>query len=147
MQPAFWDMAQPADTAWTAGAARALFIRRDTLDALLPRPLDLHGVLPRGAAAASLFEPLGGVARYIRGRRLARCHATLSRPGPRQYIERVAYDHGFGSASQFSRAFFEQFGYSPREARMHPAPQREQSSGREMVNENFRIVLEEIGRA
>lgn len=93
-----------------------------------------------------LFEPLGGVARYIRERRLAHCHAILSRPGPRQYIERVAHDHGFGTASQFSRAFHEQFGYAPRDAVHRPTPQRQHRSMHETGAINFRASLEALGR-
>lgn len=62
-----------------------------------------------------LFESEGGVAAYVRGRRLARIHALLAQPARRQYIGRIAEDFGFGSAAAFSRAFVAQFGYRPRE--------------------------------
>ncbi len=204
MQPVLVDMTRPNTLDIAAGEGLALAVPRDAVDALLPRPLDLHGAIPRGIASnllaehlilldqhlsdislesapgvlsatlhllmASLapsidslglarpvidmnltrlarkyieehlldaglsadvlcrefrvsrsalyrlFEPLGGVSNYIRERRLARAHAALSKPGERRYIERIASDHGFNSASQFSRAFREQFGYAPREA-------------------------------
>ena len=63
-----------------------------------------------------LFEPHGGVASYLRERRLLRIHATLCAPGPRRSLAAIAEDHGFQSAAQFSRAFRAQFGYSPSEA-------------------------------
>jgi len=63
-----------------------------------------------------LFEPLGGVAQYIKERRLARVHQILSQADGRQPIARLAEDHGFRSPAHFSKAFRLQFGYSPREA-------------------------------
>jgi len=62
-----------------------------------------------------LFEPLGGVAQYIKERRLARVHQILSQSAERQSLARLAEDHGFKSAAHFSKAFRAQFGYSPRE--------------------------------
>jgi AraC-like DNA-binding protein len=62
------------------------------------------------------FEPLSGVAAYIKECRLNRIHALLVAPRPRRYVARVAEDHGFKSATHFSRAFRAQFGYSPSEA-------------------------------
>lgn len=64
-----------------------------------------------------LFEPLGGVANYIRERRLDRIHDPLVSTERRQYLERLASGFGFSNSSHFSRAFREQYGYSPREAR------------------------------
>lgn len=60
-----------------------------------------------------LFEPLGGVAQFIKERRLARVHQILSQATTRQPIARLAEDHGFKSAAHFSKAFRSQFGYSP----------------------------------
>ena len=62
-----------------------------------------------------LFKPLGGVAQYIKERRLARVHEILSRSAERPHIARLAESHGFRSAAHFSKAFREQFGYSARE--------------------------------
>lgn len=62
-----------------------------------------------------MFGPLGGVQRFIRERRLNRVHEALSRGGKRINLARLAADHGFTTASHFSRAFREQFGYSPSE--------------------------------
>ncbi len=67
-----------------------------------------------------VFSPLGGVAAYVRERRLAAIHSLLSSrnfEGGRNYLGRIADDFGFSNASHFSRAFRDQFGYSPREAR------------------------------
>jgi AraC-like DNA-binding protein len=65
-----------------------------------------------------LFEPLGGVAGYIREQRLRRCFEELTRPhGPRSRIVDVALHWGFDSQSHFSRLFRKAFGLTPSEAR------------------------------
>jgi AraC-like DNA-binding protein len=60
-----------------------------------------------------LFGPLGGVNAFIRERRLQRVHEALRRSGTRMNLARLASDHGFVSASHFSRAFRDQYGISP----------------------------------
>ena len=64
-----------------------------------------------------LFEPYGGVARYIKERRLLRVHALLAASTQRQHLGRLAEDYGFRTATHFSRGFRQQFGYSPSETR------------------------------
>lgn len=64
-----------------------------------------------------IFEGQGGVAAYIRSRRLNACHAALSRAEETRSIGVVAAEHGFNDAAQFSRQFRAEFGYSPRDAR------------------------------
>jgi AraC-like DNA-binding protein len=61
-----------------------------------------------------IFEREGGVANYVRDRRLLRVHALLAAPDQRRYLSRIAEDHGFTSATHFSRAFRAKFGYAPR---------------------------------
>lgn len=64
-----------------------------------------------------LFEPLGGVAGYIREQRLRRCFEELTRAhGPRPRIVDVALHWGFDSQSHFSRLFRKAFGLTPSEA-------------------------------
>jgi AraC-like DNA-binding protein len=69
-----------------------------------------------------LYEPSGGVLHYIQRRRLLSAHAALSDPANRQRIVDIAEAVGFSSAANFSRAFSNEFGYSPREARNATAP-------------------------
>ncbi|PKA45361.1 AraC family transcriptional regulator [Rhizobium sullae] len=60
-----------------------------------------------------LFETSGGVANYIRRRRLSAAHAMLADPSDTRKIAEVGLAIGFDSAANFSRAFTQQFGYSP----------------------------------
>ncbi|WP_213958854.1 helix-turn-helix domain-containing protein [Variovorax sp. dw_954] len=53
----------------------------------------------------------------MKERRLARIHAVLSSSTQRQYLGRIAEDHGFKSTTHFSRAFREQYGYGSNEVR------------------------------
>jgi AraC-like DNA-binding protein len=64
-----------------------------------------------------LLERFGGVAAYVRARRLARAHALLTTPGLPMPIKEVAYQVGFTSEAQFSRAFRQQYRCTPSEAR------------------------------
>lgn len=69
-----------------------------------------------------LFEPSGGVLHYIQKRRLLAAHSALSDQSNNQRIADIAEAVGFNSAANFSRAFSNEFGYSPREARNMAPP-------------------------
>lgn len=64
-----------------------------------------------------LFEPFGGVARYIQNERLRQAHQALSDPSNTREIIKVAEDFGFFDPSAFSRAFRREFDYSPTQLR------------------------------
>ncbi|KQW24224.1 hypothetical protein ASE36_21425 [Rhizobium sp. Root274] len=64
-----------------------------------------------------LFERRGGVARYIRRRRLLACHDAIVDAADHRFVSTIAYEYGFTNAAQFSRNFLAEFGYSPTEAR------------------------------
>ncbi|MBS7811411.1 helix-turn-helix domain-containing protein [Roseococcus pinisoli] len=64
-----------------------------------------------------LFEPFGGVARYIQSERLRQAHQALSDPSNTRDIIKVAEDFGFFDPSAFSRAFRREFDYSPTQLR------------------------------
>jgi AraC-like DNA-binding protein len=66
-----------------------------------------------------LFEAQGGVAAYIRRKRLSMIRAALAQPSHKgQSIEAIAEAHGFNHYRSFSLAFQRQFGVTPREVRM-----------------------------
>jgi AraC-like DNA-binding protein len=64
-----------------------------------------------------IFEPLGGVASYIRKQRLLRTRDALSDIADTRSISRIAEQWGFVDASAYSRTFRHEFGISPKEAR------------------------------
>ncbi|GLR92056.1 helix-turn-helix domain-containing protein [Bradyrhizobium iriomotense] len=65
-----------------------------------------------------LFESYGGVAAYIRRKRLSLIRAALSNPVHKgQSIEAIAEAHGFNHYRSFALAFQRQFGLTPREVR------------------------------
>ncbi|AME25453.1 MULTISPECIES: helix-turn-helix domain-containing protein [Burkholderiaceae] len=69
-------------------------------------------------ALYALFEPMGGVADYVRARRLDEAMRRLESPmHTRDLIGAIACAVGFMSESTFNRAFKERFGCTPTEAR------------------------------
>lgn len=74
------------------------------------------------AALYRLFEPFGGVTKYIRKRRLYHSLLEITSPAKaHKLISEIAYGLGFINESDFSRAFRAAYGVTPREARAAPA--------------------------
>src|SRR5579885_465754 len=70
-----------------------------------------------------IFEPLGGVARYIQRRRLQKAFAQLRDPLHRhRRISEIAFEAGFSSEAHFSRAFRQEFEMAPSDARFESGP-------------------------
>ncbi|GJD63028.1 AraC family transcriptional regulator [Methylobacterium frigidaeris] len=64
-----------------------------------------------------LFEPEGGIARYVARQRLAAVRAALDDPLERRSISEIGEACGFGSSSLVSRAFRQAYGMTPRDYR------------------------------
>lgn len=65
-----------------------------------------------------MFEPVGGIAQYIRDRRLQRAMLELRDEEFRQHpIYEIALRAGFGSETTFGRAFRQRYGITPRDVR------------------------------
>jgi len=65
-----------------------------------------------------MFEPHGGLSRYIQEERLRRCRAELVDPGRRhEAIGEIAGRYGFAHRKSFVRAFRRSFDMTPREMR------------------------------
>jgi AraC-like DNA-binding protein len=70
------------------------------------------------ASLYRLFEPVGGVAGYIRKRRLQRAFQEITASGrANRRIGPIAYRLGFKNVSAFSRTFRSVYGMSPADAR------------------------------
>jgi AraC-like DNA-binding protein len=95
-----------------------------------------------GASRSNLyrmFEPYGGVVRYVQRERLRRAHELLADPTCTRTVSMIANDYCFSDASTFSRAFRQEFGYSPtdlrkqaesgRNALQNPRPPRQTAAG------------------
>lgn len=71
-----------------------------------------------------LFAPLGGVAEYIRRRRLARACRDLAEGGGRAArISDIAYRYGYASPASFATAFRAEFGLSPADVKAGARPE------------------------
>jgi len=115
------EQAMPAIQATQMERAKQ-FIRDNLLEASLDtRELCRHLGMSR-SSLYRLFEPLGGVARYIRSARLLDAHRALSTASDTRPVYAIARERGFDDPSEFSRAFKHQFGYSPTEARSEWVP-------------------------
>jgi AraC-like DNA-binding protein len=76
-----------------------------------------------------LFENSGGVASYIRRRRLHAAHAMLADPFNGRKIAEIGALLGFDSPANFSRAFTQHFGYSPSNVQKHNPGRGPRSEG------------------
>jgi AraC-like DNA-binding protein len=95
------------------------FIRKNLISTdLTPEALSRELAISR-TRLYELFESVGGVSKYIRQHRLLAAHRMLADPSDRRTIAEVGLAIGYDSAANFSRAFTQQFGYSPSNIRTH----------------------------
>jgi AraC-like DNA-binding protein len=107
-------------------ASALLFEIKQHIEANLSSPdltverLSRHFAISR-ASLYRLFEPFGGIAKYIRKRRLHRSFVEITSPSKsRKRIGEIAYGLGFTNESDFSRAFRAAYGVTPKDARELP---------------------------
>lgn len=85
-------------------------------------PQDIADALKLSRATLyRMFEPLGGVAAYMKERRLTQIHEQLCNSDGRMHLGRISDEYGFKSAAHFSTAFRKHFGFSPSDAKAHGA--------------------------
>jgi AraC-like DNA-binding protein len=115
---------KPSPARWIPGLASELttmrvmrFIRENLADAELgPEMLCRHFGLSR-AVLYRAFEPLGGVASFIRNLRLRKAYLALRQPEGSPPLGVIAEALGFSSVSTLRDAFRRKFGFGPAEAR------------------------------
>lgn len=64
-----------------------------------------------------IFEPYGGVMKFIAQQRLAACYRAIVRQSGRKTIGTIAYEYGFTNLPSFYRQFHARFGMKPGDAR------------------------------
>jgi AraC-like DNA-binding protein len=93
------------------------FIRRNLSDPELSVTMVCSSFKISRATLYRLFEPIGGVAQFVKEQRLKRAHADImANAGKQLRLSSLAEDIGFKDAAHFSRLFKQHFGYSPSEA-------------------------------
>jgi len=94
-----------------------VFIERNLTNPALSTEMIMRQFALSRSALYRLFEPLGGIADYIRERRLKLALLKLASVGTsRGSVAKLAYATGFASENAFSRAFQQYFGLRPSEA-------------------------------
>jgi AraC-like DNA-binding protein len=87
-----------------------------------------------------LFKPHGGVARYIKKRRLLRVFEALGDPEIRETIAALAAVYGFDDPSNFCRAFRREFGRSAGDVRASALADMALSSGSARKGEHAPMI-------
>ncbi|KMO29951.1 hypothetical protein VQ02_28785 [Methylobacterium variabile] len=103
-----------------AGRARAraiAYIEQHLGDRGLTATVIAEGAGVSRSVLYRLFEPAGGVARYVQQQRLARLRRALSRAGDDRTVDELAAVAGFTSPSHAGRLFRGTFGVPPGEYR------------------------------
>ncbi|MCV9938460.1 helix-turn-helix domain-containing protein [Boseaceae bacterium BT-24-1] len=109
------------DSAYNHPSATAIQIRQFIEDNIQRPDLGIDLLRERFGLSRTplynLFEADGGVASYIRNRRLARAMLILTgvERGPQQRVSSVAYACGYQSEKMFSRAFRRRYSVNPRD--------------------------------
>lgn len=117
------------DSPYTPASVHGIAIRRFIEDTLSDFDLGVDMLRARfGLSRTALYEQFekdGGVARYIRDRRLARAMRILAglEGEGRRRISSVGYACGFGTEKMFSRAFRRRYGVNPSEVDAGYRPQ------------------------
>lgn len=126
--------------------ARRLIRNRLLSTDLTPESLSRELAISR-TRLYELFEQVGGVAKYVRQQRLSAAHGMIGNPADRRTIAEVGAAIGYDSAANFSRAFSQQFGYSPSNVRAHRAETDGGSDGDTIVSAEptFERLLQTLG--
>ncbi|QRE72914.1 helix-turn-helix domain-containing protein [Methylobacterium aquaticum] len=108
----------PPPVAGTRARARALaYIERHLSDRNLTAAAIAEGAGVSRSVLYRLFEPVGGVARFVQRQRVAGLRRALSRADEHRSMDELASAAGFASPSHAGRLFRDTFGMPPGEYR------------------------------
>ncbi len=108
---------QTNDVSAAIGKSIRRYIEKHLSEPLSPQELAATYRISR-SQIYRIFEPDGGVTRYVWERRMQRSLRMLSQPIFNNYaIGTIAFECGFSSESHFSRSFKSRFGRSPSHVR------------------------------
>jgi len=93
------------------------FIERNLHDPDLDPAMVARAFGMSRSAVYRVFAGHGGIARFIKQRRLARAHNTLRGASPETTVTSLVESFGYRSSAHFWRNFREEFGYAPGELR------------------------------
>lgn len=122
-------LTKPGDGPYERDTVLGIAVRRHIEDDLRSFDLGIEKLCARFGISRTglyaLFEADGGIATYIRDRRLARAMRILSglEAGDRRRISTVGYACGFETEKMFSRAFKRKYGLNPSEVDASHRPQ------------------------
>lgn len=121
-----------------------LFIRNNlTSSDLTPDSLARELAISR-TRLYELFEGLGGVAKYIRQQRLSAARAMLKNSADTRTINEISTVLGYDSPANFSRAFTQQFGYSPTNVRKNTSGSDRRPQAKMTSSRTFESLLKSL---
>lgn len=95
------------------------FIQQNLYNSALGPDLLMREMAMSRTKLYNLFEPVGGIHRYIKRQRLCEAHKRLVDAQNPCRIQDIAERLGFSDGADFSRAFKREFSYTPSDARHH----------------------------
>ncbi len=95
------------------------FIQQNLYNPVLGPDLLMREMAMSRTKLYNLFEPVGGIHRYIKRQRLCEAHKRLVDAQNPCRIQEIAERLGFSDGADFSRAFKREFSYTPSDARHH----------------------------
>ena len=93
------------------------YIRQNLADETLSPARVARATRLSRATLYRLFEPIGGIGKYIQAQRLERLKSSLADPAEQQPVAALAFDAGFATEQHANRSFKQQFGRPPAEFR------------------------------
>ncbi|WP_336004752.1 AraC family transcriptional regulator [Acinetobacter pittii] len=92
------------------------------------------------------FEKEGGVISVIRNKRLDMAYHELLNPINSTTVTQIAYEYGFSSSNQFSRAFRQRYGFGPNEIKRDQGKFNQYLSAKNDLYNHFKLSIKNINK-